>query len=1034
MRRLHWLISCLYCWQIVIPAAAQKRVAIPLQAGYVIRNIDNTNGLNSNDVYSLAQDRKGYMWIGTAKGLQRYDGLRFVNCFNTGGIKGDMVVSSIYADDAHSRVLYYQTYNSLCQWSFLNNTASSIAPENVAGPKGGDHYRDWNNNSWTVQAYWADSSQREVGKEGIALVREGGKVHDRWAYFIKDKQEEVTWITDPRYGLSLLDDKSKKVYSIGFNPTGNPLLAGIKLPSSSIRKISTDSHGNIWLISWSHLFYRYHRPTRKLYTYSIAEILKEEGNEGTLPGWVSAVLEDSHGILWLATAKAGLLRYDFGKDEFNYLTCQPGNDLALQYNYSINAIFQDREENIWLGTDKGISIFNPYRQYVSRLSDQHSGPISMEGTEIARVAQAGNKDLWIGSWGGGIKVYDTMLRLKRRFFFKDRYDENMVWSFLQQEDGSTWAGCQHGSLHLIDPVGGAVRTIHPPELQGFTIKCMVKDKEGNTLLGLHNGKIVVWSKEKRCFYAYDTAGQSSSLSLSEIENIYVDNEGHCWAATRNGLGSFDIRKRCFIAVYKPSSLNALHCQGIIDYNDSTLIVGTENNGLYFFNKQAKIFSKIPVNEEQPYWSAHAVAKDAWGNIWFTTDYTICVYNPISGKCFVCQPEKGLIKSAFNSCNFLTAPSGKWIAWTNMEIIEFDPAEILSLQKRTTPITITGFKVFSNSLFIDTLINEKRPVQLSYKENFIGIEFSSLQFSGIEQTKYYYRLEGVDKDWVYGGARGYASYTNLLPGRYTFRVKMENTINDQEMTSMVILIAAPFWATIWFRVLCVAAVVLLIVVLVRWYNRSLRQEARMKQQIAKTEMMALRAQMNPHFIFNCINGIDALIQSDDKYHATIYLNKFARLIRNILDSSKQHTITLARDLETLQLYIDLEQFRNENKFTAEIKVDETLLEEDCKVPPLIVQPYVENAILHGLRNRKDYNGRLTIDISRKNEYLVYRIEDNGVGRAAARSRGEHHSYGMEMSLDRVNFFNREENIPVIITDLQQDGQPAGTRVQISLKIL
>ena len=96
---------------------------------------------------------------------------------------------------------------------------------------------------------------------------------------------------------------------------------------------------------------------------------------------------------------------------------------------------------------------------------------------------------------------------------------------------------------------------------------------------------------------------------------------------------------------------------------------------------------------------------------------------------------------------------------------------------------------------------------------------------------------------------------------------------------------------------------------------------MKQQIAETEMMALRAQMNPHFIFNCINSIDALIQCNDKYHATVYLNKFARLIRNILDSSKQPTISLVRDLETLQLYIDLERFRNENRFTAEIRVDE-----------------------------------------------------------------------------------------------------------------
>src|SRR6185436_14396597 len=154
-------------------------------------------------------------------------------------------------------------------------------------------------------------------------------------------------------------------------------------------------------------------------------------------------------------------------------------------------------------------------------------------------------------------------------------------------------------------------------------------------------------------------------------------------------------------------------------------------------------------------------------------------------------------------------------------------------------------------------------------------------------------------------------------------------------------------------------------LVRRRIAAIRNEADLKHRIAETEMMALRAQMNPHFIFNCINSIDALIQSNDKYHATVYLNKFAKLIRNILDSSKQNTIPLAKDIETLRLYIDLEQFRNENKFTADIEIDDWLLQDDYKVPPLIIQPYVENAILHGLRNRVDDKGKLFISIERQN---------------------------------------------------------------------
>jgi LytS/YehU family sensor histidine kinase len=208
-----------------------------------------------------------------------------------------------------------------------------------------------------------------------------------------------------------------------------------------------------------------------------------------------------------------------------------------------------------------------------------------------------------------------------------------------------------------------------------------------------------------------------------------------------------------------------------------------------------------------------------------------------------------------------------------------------------------------------------------------------------------------------------------------------------------------------------------------------------EQLSKAKLEALRSQMNPHFIFNCINSIDALIQSNDKYHATVYLNKFAKLIRNILDSSKQNTVTLSKDLDTLKLYIELEQLRHENKFTAEIKADDTLLQDDYQVPPLIIQPFVENAILHGIRYRTDNNGKLSVCVTKKGGYLQYLIEDNGVGRNTYNSQvqKEKISYGIDMSNDRVKLFNNEEKASVQIIDLLDNDKPAGTKVEVLLKI-
>ncbi len=940
--------------------------ALPLPDHLLFRTLDNTYGLNSNEVNAITQDKKGFVWIGTGKGLQRYDGIRFFNCFGN----APKTVSSIYLDEEHGRILYYQPDKKPYQWSY------------------------WKNRSDTVS-------------------------HADYEYHAEYGGDK--WVVDPEKGLLLLNGGQR--YSPEYNPIHNPLLDALHLPSNAVSKISLDSRGNLWLATWNRAFFRYHYPTHTLYRYSIGDIIKTEGRESSVPGWVSCILEDNHGALWLATGKAGLLKYDYDKDLFYFVVNNPGNNLSLQYNHEINTIFQDREENIWLGTDKGVSIFNPYRGYFGSLGGSNKDA----GMEIETAFLMKNKDLYVGSWGEGIRIYDSNYQFKKQIFFPGKPEENQVWSFIQQCDGKVWAGCQHGFILVIDPTTYQAQIIHPDELEKSTIRHMLHDSKGNTLLALHSGKVAVWDTAQKRFLL-SAAPPSPSFNVS----MFRDHDNRYWLPTSNGLKQFDPEKRTISEALRPPSLPVFYCQGVANYDDSTLIVGSLNNGLWFFHTNSRRFTKIAVNEEQPFPSAGAVVKDSAGNIWFTSDYTICCYNPGKKAFFAYRPEKGQTNAAFKSYEFLFAGNDQWLTWTSAEVVRFNPEEMARLHNKTDSVTFTGFRIFSNPVFVDSMLKSGDPVKLSYKDNFVSIEFSNLQFSGIDRTRYYYQLEGVDAGWVYGGTRGVASYTNLPPGKYLFHVRTDNTAGNT--ASMAIWITAPFWATLWFRILVTALTAALLFAMITWHTRRLRKEAHMRQQIANTEMMALRAQMNPHFIFNCINGIDALIQSNDKYQATVYLNKFARLIRNVLDSSRQQTTSLAQDLETLQLYIDLELFRTEHAFTAEIKVDPELLDEDCKVPPLIIQPYVENAILHGLRNRDGKrDGHLHIDVRRQDQHLVYEIEDNGVGRSMAESRSEHRSYGMEMSRDRVDLFNGEDKIPVVITDLKTDGRPTGTRVQVFLKI-
>jgi LytS/YehU family sensor histidine kinase len=200
-------------------------------------------------------------------------------------------------------------------------------------------------------------------------------------------------------------------------------------------------------------------------------------------------------------------------------------------------------------------------------------------------------------------------------------------------------------------------------------------------------------------------------------------------------------------------------------------------------------------------------------------------------------------------------------------------------------------------------------------------------------------------------------------------------------------------------------------------------------------MALRAQMNPHFIFNCLSSIDNLIQDDQKEKATTYLTKFAKLIRAILELSKKETVPCWKDLEALQLYLEMESLRLDRQFGWSFDVDDRIIRGDYKIPPMILQPFVENAIHHGLMNKLDEDKRLKIEGRFINGSIRFAVEDNGIGRSKAAeykriNKPDHQSMGMEITLERMNHFNDRESNTVRIIDLyDKNGSPAGTRIEV-----
>ena len=225
------------------------------------------------------------------------------------------------------------------------------------------------------------------------------------------------------------------------------------------------------------------------------------------------------------------------------------------------------------------------------------------------------------------------------------------------------------------------------------------------------------------------------------------------------------------------------------------------------------------------------------------------------------------------------------------------------------------------------------------------------------------------------------------------------------------------------------------------SKKKRVESAFKQKISETQMQALQAQMNPHFIFNSLNSIENFMMKNDKRMAIDYLSKFSLLMRMFLDSSRNESVPFEKDMEALQLYVELEQLRYNNKFTYESCIDPALTNGDYKVPPLLIQPYVENAIVHGISpsDRDD----LLLKVSAYARGGLYSVCHSGqwnwsqkIGRIQKNNKPVHKSMGMQITLERINIHNQKQqgSGDLVITDLyDENGKPTGTLVQVRLKM-
>lgn len=308
----------------------------------------------------------------------------------------------------------------------------------------------------------------------------------------------------------------------------------------------------------------------------------------------------------------------------------------------------------------------------------------------------------------------------------------------------------------------------------------------------------------------------------------------------------------------------------------------------------------------------------------------------------------------------------------------------------------------------------------------------------------YRLANSDSTWV-TTSTGNAVFDKLRPGTYTLLMRAQGSDGAWGPASRIAFtVVPPWWQHTWARVLgallLAGAIVLFFRLRLELVRKREREEERLARTVNDLRLRALRAQMDPHFIFNCLNAIDKYILMEQGEKASHYLNRFARLVRLILNQSDSVRVPLEKEVELLRYYIELECLRFRKPFAWEVKVDPELLLAEVELPTMLVQPYVENAIRHGLQHKAEA-GRLLVEFRKRGDEVECTIEDDGIGRAASAiinaERGHiHHSKSMQVNADRMKLFEEMHSSGVLaeVIDLKdREGNAIGTRVRLVLPI-
>jgi ligand-binding sensor domain-containing protein len=1002
-------------------------VSTVLRAGdsYFFRHFTEKDGLSSDQVTCVLQASNGYLWVGTNYGLNRYDGYAFKQ-YLPASREPERTVSHEYimclAEDDEGGIWiatrqglnrYDPITDRFQVWQSLKNGVDELPNSLIHSVLviGDQVWLACDNRDLAVldrrAGTWATFHWKEAARANVPLARQKDYLNIDG---LSPGPEGHLWLNT---NVGLFDFDLKRALFTA-------------RPSGSITTYSATKDactGNSFWGSWNHDVLVYN-PCKNTWR-NIRLPLQQQLNDGFRRVYqVSAKGRER----WVLTEQ-GVFLLDTDNGRIRSL---PAETTHAPFG-AVQVLFEAPNGSCWLGGTKGLWHLDTRLQHFqyqpldtaafASYYNRYAGFLDLPRLQRRLILDLYRGQLLVedaGRWQRTIALGGVAKVLKR------------------SKNGQIWvSGGQH--LYQLDSVSLSLRQFPlPVEVKAaHTIVDFATDAQGDYWLAVSQLGLFRFSQAEQRWQRFTTA---QGFEAHHISCIAADEARQVlWVGTFDlGLYRYDHRSGRFtLYQHAPNSTQTLsgYMVRALLVSQGYLWIGTDQGGVSRFDYEAapeRAFTHLSTENGLPSNQVCGLIADRKGRIWAGTTKGLACINSTTLAISNWTQRSGLRQDMFDLPLGLGA-DGSILLGEAKGYCFFQPESLLTVH-------YDGRIHLQTMQAMDRVLPLSDPLVLSWRDNLLSLTFGSAELSMPEKNEFAVQLIGFDPKPRLSKVPN-AVWTNLVPGQYTISIHLvrEGKVVAGGFTR-VLTIVPPFWQRWWFRLLAGAALLALLAFIYQYRMAQVRRVERLnadfERRMAQVEMTALRAQMNPHFVFNSLNSINRFILMNDSDAASAYLTKFSRLMRFILEHSRSDMVSLEHELEALRLYIELEMLRFDGRFDFQLAVAPDLNPAQLDIPPMLIQPYIENAIWHGLMQKKG-RGQLWLRcLKRKNGWCV-EIEDDGIGRAQANSLRSksvqpHKSYGMQLNAERIQMMQQAYGVSATLgveDKTDAEGRPLGTKVTL-----